>query len=72
MKLGFKRTINWNKYQSKIETQSQYLDYLIELSFEGFDRLFVLSFEDNAHQTSYNRYFLPTVEIKDYNFIIDG
>ena len=26
----------------------------------------------NAHRTSHRRYFLRTVEIKDYNVIIDG
>ena len=34
---GFKRTINWNKYQSKTTTQNapnQYLDYLIDPSFQ--------------------------------------
>ena len=73
-KSGFKRTINWNKYQSKvlIERQNQYLDFLIDPSFQGVNKLFVLSFEDNAHRTSYKRYFLPTTEIKDYNVMIDG
>ena len=35
LKSGFKRTINWNKYQSKIstETPNQHLDYLINSSF---------------------------------------
>ena len=35
-KSGFKRIINWNKYQSKvlIERQNQYLDFLIALSFQ--------------------------------------
>ena len=33
---GFKRTINWNKYQSKltIKRQNQHLDYLID-QFSG-------------------------------------
>ena len=33
-KSGFKRIINWNKYQSEIstETQNQYLDFLINPS----------------------------------------
>ena len=45
LKSGFKRTINWNKYQSKISTvtQIQYLDYLIDPSFQGVNRLFVFS-----------------------------
>ena len=32
----FKRTINWNKYQSKLiqQTQNRYLDYLIDPSFQ--------------------------------------
>ena len=29
-------------------------------------------FKHNADQTSYNQYFLPTVEIKDYNVMING
>ena len=34
---GFKRTINWNKYQSKVSTerQNQYLVYSIYPSFQG-------------------------------------
>ena len=48
LKSGFKSTINWNKYQSKITTQATnwYLDYLIEPTFQGVNRLFVLSFEN--------------------------
>ena len=67
LKSGFKRTTNWNKYQSKItpQTQNRYLDFLIDLSFQGLNRLFVLSFEDNNVQESYKGYFLPTIEIKD-------
>ena len=55
-----------NKYQSKksIERPNQYLDCLIDLSFQGVNRLFVLSLEDEAQQTSYKRYHLPSVEIK--------
>ena len=42
LKSGFKRTIDWNKYQSKVTTQAPnpYLDYLIDPSFEGVNRLF--------------------------------
>ena len=55
LKSGFKRTINWNKYQSKIEKEAQkpYLDYLVDWGFQGIITLFVLSFENNAQQTSY-------------------
>ena len=45
---GFKITINWKKYLAKTTNQSQnrYLDYLIDPSFQGVNRLFVLSFVD--------------------------
>ena len=43
---GFKRTINWNKYQLKVTEQvlNRYLDYLVYPSFQVVNRLFVLSF----------------------------
>ena len=36
------------------------------------NRLFVLAFENDAQRTSNKRYYLPNVEIKDYNVMIDG
>ena len=74
LKTTVKRTINWNKYQSNILTQrsNKYLDYLVDPSFQGVTRFFVSSFENNAHQTSYKRTFLLTVETKDYNIMIHG
>ena len=43
LKSGFKRTINWNKYEPKltVEQRNQYLDFLINRSFQGVNRLFV-------------------------------
>ena len=49
-----------------------YSDYLIDLCFQGVNRLFILSFENNGHRTGYWQCFLPTVEIKGYNIMIDG
>ena len=74
LKSGFKRIINWNKYQSKvsIERQHQCLDYLLDPSFQRVNRFYELLFEHNAVRTGHTRYFLPVVEIKDYNAIIDG
>ena len=48
LKSGFKKTIIWNKYESSIKTfaQIRYLNYLINPSFQGVKRLFVLSFEN--------------------------
>ena len=74
LKSGFKRTINWNKYESNIKTfvQNRYLNHLINSSFQGVSRLFVLSFENEIDRTSHSTYYLPNVEIKDYNVMIDG
>ena len=74
LKSGFKRTINWNKYESSVKTfaQNRYLNYLINPSFQGVNRLFVLSFENENDRTSHSTYYLPKVEIKDYNVMIDG
>ena len=65
--------MNWNKYQSKVSTErlNRYLNRLIDPIFQGLNRLFVLSFEDDAHQASYKQYFFLTV-VKDYNLVING
>ena len=74
LKSGFKRVINWNKYLSKPEllAQNPNLNHLVEPSFQGVNRLFVLAFENDDDRTSSNQYYLPTVEIKDYNITING
>ena len=74
LKPGFKRVINWNKYLSKPEllAQNPNLNHLVEPSFQGVNRLFVLAFENDNHRTIYDRYYLPNVEIKDYNIMING
>ena len=73
LKSGFKRVINWNKYLSKPELlpQNLNLNHLIEPSFQGVNRLFVLAFENDNHRSSTRRYNLPTVEIKNYNIMIN-
>ena len=74
LKSGFKRVINWNKYLSKPELlrRNANLNYLIEPSFQGVNRLFVLAFENDTQRTSHSNYYLPNVEIKDYNITING
>ena len=74
LKSGFKRTISWNKYISKPEllAQNANLNHLIDRSFQGVNRLFGLAFENDTGRTSKRRYYIPNIEIKDYNVIIDG
>ena len=59
LKSGFKRTINWNKLQSKVSTQeqNQYLDYLVDPSFQRVSKIFVLEFEDTTVRTGHAEYF---------------
>ena len=74
LKSSFKRTINWNKYTSKPELlrQNGNLKHVVEPSFQGINKLFALSFENDAQRTSNKRYCLTNVEVKDYNVMIDG
>ena len=64
LKSGFKRVINWNKYLSKPEllAQNPNLNHLVEPSFQGGNRLFVLAFENDDDRTSHDEYYLPTVD----------
>ena len=70
----FKRIINWNKYLSKPDllAQNLNLNHLVEPIFQGINKIFVLACEDDAQRTSNKRYYLPNVDIKDYNVMIDG
>ena len=79
---GFKRPVYWNEYQTKIETRN--LDnnnltrFPLDASFQGVRRLFVLAFDntDNGakkvERNSPTIYFLPRVNITNYNVLIDG
>ena len=44
---------------------------MVEPSFQGVNRLFVLAFEDDTQRISHSGYYLPNVEIKDYNVMIN-
>ena len=77
IKQGFKRTISWNKYGSEITTQpkNNNSNYLIDLTFRNINGLFVLSFKngnDDPTRNSFNKYYMPSVEIKDFNALIDN
>ena len=45
---------------------------MVELSFQGVNRLFVLTFEDDAQRKRNKRYYIPSFEITDYNVMIVG
>ena len=67
----------WNKYRSQmtIQPQNNNLNYLIDPTFTNINRLFVLSFSKNNNtdnRDSFSDYYVPNVEIKDFNVLIDG
>ena len=77
LKTGFKRTIKWSKYRSQmtVQPQNNNLNYLIDPTFINVHRLFVLSFtrtNTGDSRDSFSDYYVPNVEIKDFNVLIDG
>ena len=73
LRTGFKRTIKWNKYRSEMtnQTKNNNLNYLIDPTFTKVNRLLVLSFENENDRTSFSKYYVPNVQIKDFNVLID-
>ena len=74
LKTGFKRTVKWNKYRSEMSNQNKNnnLHYLTDPTFTNVNRLFVLSFENENDRTSFSKYYIPKVERKYFNVLIDG
>ena len=66
---GFKRPVYWNGYQTKIGSRSSDNNNLtrfpFDASFQGGRRLFLLAFDNT-------KYFLPRVDITNYNVLVDG
>ena len=54
------------------QTKTNHLNYLTDLTFTKVKRLFVLSFKNEEDRTSFSKYYVPKVEIKDFNVLIDG
>ena len=62
------------KYRSEMsnQTKNNNLNYLIDLTFTNVNRLLVLTFANEDDRISFLKYYLPKVEIKDFNLLIDG
>ena len=79
---GFKRSVYWNEYKSKIKTETtdnnNVTRFPLDVSFPGVNRLFVLAFNDvnndanRVERDSPTKYFLPRGNITNYNALIDG
>ena len=66
MNLGFKSTINWNKYLTKdpLKTQNWNLDNLVSPHFQGANIYFQLSFTNKADRRGQAWYYLPKAKKK--------
>ena len=78
---GFKRSVYWNSYKTKpakVIEQGKNLYELLNASFQGVKRLFLLAYaivlvgNDEPGIKNNQKYFLPRGEIKIYNVLIDG
>ena len=77
---GFKRPVYWNKYKiilNKTYDQNDNIRELLDSSYQGVKRLFVLAYRDQSGVNrvtadSHRRYLLPRVKINNYNIEIDG
>ena len=74
LKTGISIDFTWNKYRSQMinQTATNNLNFLIDSTFNNVNRLFVLAFQNVEDRKSFSKYYTPTVEIKDYNVIVDG
>ena len=54
------------------QTKTNPLNHLIDPTFTKVNRLFVFSFEDDENRTSFWKYYVPKVEIKEFDALIDG
>ena len=63
----------WEKYRSQVIHQpaTNNLNYLIDPTFNNVHRLSILAFENEEDRSSYSKYYTPSVEIKDYNVLVD-
>ena len=79
---GFKRSIFWDEYKSKIETNEADANnlkiFFLDAFFHGVNRLFVLAFDntnngaDRVEGESHRKWNLPRVNTTNYNVLIDG
>ena len=80
---GFERSVYWNSYETKpakVIEQGENLYKLLNASFQGVKRLFVLAYviaagndaDQEAGIKDNRKNFLPRREIKNWNVLIDG
>ena len=53
------------------QTINNILNYLIDPTFTNVNRIFVLSFENEADRSSFSKYYVQKLKL-DFNVLIDG
>ena len=54
------------------QAQNNNLNYLIDPTFTNVNRLFGLSFKNDDDKNSFSNYYVPKVEVKDFNVLTDA
>ena len=74
LKTGITIDFKWSKCRSQVinQTATNNLNFLTDPTFNNVNRLFVLAVPNEEDRRSFSKYYIPTVEIKDYNVVIDG
>ena len=73
LKHGIDMDFEWKRYRTQIINQpaTNNLNFLIDPTINNVNRLLVLAFPNEEDRSSFSNYYTPTVEIKDYNVLID-
>ena len=73
LKTGSDIDFEWPRFRTQIINQpaTNNLNFLIDPTFNNVHTLFVLAFLNEKDRSSFSKYYTPTVEIKDYNVLID-
>ena len=76
---GFQRSIYWNEYKTNEISENgddnavKYIN--LDPSFQGVNRLFIMAYSrvaDQPDRNSQQKHYLPRIDLKNYNVIIDG
>ena len=78
--VGFKRPVYWKKYKvidnisvnNANNNEEKPIRQLLDSSYQGVKRLFVLAYNNKVSIDSFKKYFFPRVKIENYNIEIDG
>ena len=84
LETAFKTSVFWNEYKNNIERVAQaqndnnFKRIMLDASYPGENSLFAIRFDENddsifkVERNSHKKYFLPRVDIKDSNVLIDS